>query len=159
MILSLPLTKKHSTMEKKINKRLNQLLASQQVHYQNLRGLHWNIKGNNFFELHLKYEELYNESQVIIDDLAERILMRGGSPDHTFQDYIKNSSISELKTTSSGKKGMEYLQGAIETLLTEEKEILSLTDEAGDEATNALMSDLIRDLEKTLWMVKAWLNN
>lgn len=145
-------------MDKKINNKLNALLASHQVHYQNLRGLHWNIKGNNFFELHLKYEELYNAAQIVIDDLAERILMRGGAPDHTFATYIKNSAIKELKTTSNGEKGMEYLTKALHTILEQEKELLDLTDQSGDEATNALMSDLIRDQEKTLWMIKAWLN-
>jgi len=145
-------------MEKKINKKLNELLASHQVHYQNLRGLHWNIKGTNFFELHLKYEELYNASQIVIDDLAERILMRGGAPEHTFASYIEMSKIKELKTTSKGEKGMEYIASALKTVLSQEKELLNLTDESGDEATNALMSDLIREQEKTLWMCNAWLN-
>lgn len=54
--------------------KLNTLLATYQIHYQNLRALHWNVKGANFFELHLKYEELYTRTQIIIDDLAERIL-------------------------------------------------------------------------------------
>ena len=52
---------------------LNGLLANFQIYYQNLRGLHWNIKGKNFFELHVKFEEFYTDSQVKIDDIAERI--------------------------------------------------------------------------------------
>jgi starvation-inducible DNA-binding protein len=67
---------------------LNQLLASYQIHYQNLRSLHWNIKGQGFFELHLKYEELYNRTLVIVDDLAERILSIGETPLSSFSEYL-----------------------------------------------------------------------
>jgi starvation-inducible DNA-binding protein len=59
---------------------LNGLLANFQIYYQSLRGLHWNIKGNNFFELHEKYEEFYTDSLVKIDDIAERILTLQGKP-------------------------------------------------------------------------------
>ncbi len=76
-----------------LSQELNILLSSYQMHYQNLRGLHWNIKGENFFELHLKYEELYTRAQVIIDDIAERILTLGATPLHTFSDYTSNSVI------------------------------------------------------------------
>ena len=40
---------------------LNNLLASYQILYMNVRGFHWNIRGNQFFELHLKFEEIYND--------------------------------------------------------------------------------------------------
>ena len=67
---------------------LNILLSNFQIYYQNLRGLHWNIRGRRFFDLHLKFEELYNDSQLKIDLIAERILTLGGIPLHTFEDYL-----------------------------------------------------------------------
>ena len=70
-------------------KELNVLLANFQVYYQNVRGLHWNIKGKSFFELHVKFEELYTDSQLKVDLIAERILTLQGTPLHTFDDYIK----------------------------------------------------------------------
>ena len=140
-----------------MEQKLNALLAGYQVHYQNLRSLHWNIKGENFFELHLKYEELYTRAQTIIDDLAERILSLGFQPLSTFTAYLENSILPENALITDGKEGVRYLFSAQNILLGLEKEILSLASGANDEGTSALMSDLIREKEKTNWMFKAWL--
>lgn len=137
---------------------LNRLLASYQIHYQNLRSLHWNIKGNDFFELHLKYEELYTRTQLIVDDLAERILSIGETPLSSFSAYLATSSIAELPLTHDGKTGVAYILAAQETLITQEKSLLKLSEQADDDGTNALMSDLLREKEKTNWMFRAWLN-
>lgn len=137
---------------------LNQLLASYQIHYQNLRSLHWNIKGQGFFELHLKYEELFNRTLVIVDDLAERILSIGETPLSSFSDYLQTSPISEIELTHDGATGVAYILSAQEELLKQERVLLQITGDADDEGTNALMSDLIREKEKTNWMFKAWLN-
>lgn len=137
---------------------LNRLLASYQIHYQNLRSLHWNIKGSDFFELHLKYEELYTRTLVIVDDLAERILSIGETPQSSFSGYLATSPISELEMTHDGATGVAYILSAQEELLKQERSLLQITGDANDEGTNALMSDLIREKEKTNWMFKAWLN-
>lgn len=136
---------------------LNRLLATYQVHYQNLRAIHWNIKGANFFELHLKYEELYTRTQEIIDELAERILTLGSTPLHRFEDYLKASNLKENATIHEGKTGMEYIHKAQDELLKLERTILSEAGEIADEGTSALMSDLVREKEKTNWMFAAWL--
>jgi starvation-inducible DNA-binding protein len=146
-------------MSKTYTDKLNQLLASYQLHYQNLRSLHWNIKGKEFFELHLKYEELYTRTQVIIDDLAERILTLGIVPYSTFSDYLSHSAIKENAIISDGKEGMNYILEAQRSLLKLEKELLALSGENDDEGTNALMSDLVREKEKTNWMFAAWLGH
>lgn len=136
---------------------LNQLLSSHQIHYQNLRSLHWNIKGQAFFELHVKYEEMYTRSQEIIDELAERILSVGGTPLSSFSDYIANSTIKENQIISKGSQGVQYILDAQEALLKLEKHLLEASDMKDDEGTNALMSDLIREKEKSNWMFKSWL--
>jgi starvation-inducible DNA-binding protein len=150
--------KTNKQLSKELNTVLNKLLASYQIHYQNLRGLHWNIKGNQFFELHAKYEELYTDAQVQIDEIAERILMNSNQPLHTFKDYLNQSNIKELATTSAGDKGAKYIVNALNTLLKLEKQALDLSGEIDDEGTAALMSDLIRLHEKTNWMFQSWLN-
>lgn len=137
--------------------KLDQLLSSYQMHYQNVRSLHWNIKGQAFFELHLKYEELYTRTQVIIDDLAERILSIGNTPSSQFSVYMQKSLIKENPIITDGKTGVAYIIDSQKTLLDLEREILDLSGEADDEGTNALMSDLIREKEKTNWMFKAYL--
>lgn len=140
-------------------KNLNELLSTYQIHYQNLRALHWNIQGQSFFELHLKYEELYTRTQVVIDDLAERILTLGGSPLSTFKDYLKYSVIEENEPIHEGKKGMEYILSAQKQLLIVEKALIKISSEREDEGTNSFLSDLIREKEKTNWMFSAWLVN
>jgi starvation-inducible DNA-binding protein len=144
-------------MSIELNEVLNQLLSSYQIHYQNLRGLHWNVKGSQFFELHAKYEEMYLESQIQIDEIAERILMNNQQPLHTFKSYLKNSQIEELKTTKSGEKGVKYIVESTKILLSLEKNALTLSGQLEDEGTAALMSDLIRLHEKTNWMFQSWL--
>ena len=140
-----------------LNNKMNRLLATYQVHYQNLRAIHWNIKVTNFFELLLKYEELYTRTQVIIDDLAERILTLGITPLHRFEDYLKHSDLKENPTIHDGKEGMSYILNAQEAILKLEREILNESSELGDEGTNGMMSDLVREKEKTNWMFAAWL--
>lgn len=142
----------------KLVEELNTLLSTYQIHYQNLRGLHWNIKGPHFFELHVKYEELYTRTQEIIDELAERILSIDAAPLHRYKDYLKNAKVEELKTVEKGENGVAYIVEAQEIIVKLERSILALTDELDDEGTNALMSDLIREKEKTTWMFKSWLN-
>lgn len=139
--------------------QLNKLLATYQIHYQNIRALHWNIKGVHFFELHVKYEELYTRAQLIIDELAERILTLEAAPLHRMEDYIRVSQLSENHQINDGKEGMNYLLQAQKALLEQERALLEMSSEMNDEGTNSLMSDLIREKEKSNWMFNAWLNN
>lgn len=136
---------------------LNGLLANFQIYYQNLRGLHWNIKGKNFFELHVKFEEFYTDSQVKIDDVAERILTLQGKPLHTFTDYINKASVPVGRDISNDEEGVQLVVTSLSELLTIEREILVISEKADDEGTNSMMSDFIAEQEKTIWMLNSWL--
>ena len=142
---------------KQLAKKLNILLANYHLFYQNARGFHWNITGDKFFELHVKFEELYTDALLKIDEIAERILTLGHTPLHTFSDYVKESSIKEAKDVTEGKKAIELILNGYSVLLPLERELLSLSAEAEDEGTNALMSDYIREQEKTVWMYNAYM--
>ncbi len=137
--------------------QLNQLLADYQVFYQNLRGFHWNIKGREFFELHLKFEEFYNDAVIKIDEIAERILTLEGEPLHTFTAYVNHADIKEEKGITNGIEGVEIVVKNFSTIILLEREILALAAEADDEGTVALMSDYISQTEKTLWMLNSYL--
>lgn len=136
---------------------LNGLLANFQVYYQSLRGLHWNIKGKNFFELHLKFEELYTDAQVKVDLIAERILTLEGIPLHTFSDYNKLARVPVAEDVSNDVEAVNLVVNSIAELLKIERVILEKSEEASDEGTNSMMSDFIAEQEKTLWMMNAWL--
>ena len=75
---------------------LHQLLADFQVHYTNLRGFHWDIKGHGFFVLHGKFEDMYNDAAEKVDEIAERILMLGGTPENKFSEYLKVAKVKEI---------------------------------------------------------------
>jgi len=137
--------------------QLNNLLANYQVFYQNLRGFHWNIKGKDFFELHLKFEEFYDDAVIKIDEIAERILTLDGTPLHTFEDYINQSSIEVAKGLFDGKTSVNIVMANFSILLQKERAILNLAGDANDEGTVSLMSDYISQTEKTLWMLKSYL--
>lgn len=136
---------------------LNVLLSNLQVYYQNLRGVHWNIKGEHFFQLHAQFEELYLDAQEKVDLVAERILTLGKTPLHTFDDYVKNSSVKIGKNVSDAKGSVTLILESIQELLKIEREILDRSAELDDEGTNAMMSDFISFQEKTAWMLKAFL--
>jgi starvation-inducible DNA-binding protein len=139
----------------KTAKKLNELLANYQQLYQNLRGFHWNIRGAKFFELHLKFEELYNDINLKVDEIAERILALDATPIHTFRDYQKNSTIKEVSELSDGTKILKILVSDYRTLVVLERAILKLADANGDEGTNSLLTDYITQQEKTIWMLNA----
>jgi len=136
---------------------LNILLSSFQVYYQNLRGIHWNIRGKRFFDLHVKFEELYNDAQLKIDFIAERVLTIGGKPLHTFQDYVDNNKIKVGKNISVDEEAVHLIVTSLSDLLKIERDLLNKTADANDEGTNSLMSDFIKEQEKTIWMMQAWL--
>jgi starvation-inducible DNA-binding protein len=137
---------------------LNDLLANYSVFYQNTRGFHWNIKGDKFFELHLKFEELYNDLLLKIDEVAERILTLGHTPQHNYSAYLKAASVAETTEVSNGAKAIESILAAFKTLLIKQRHLLNLSAEVNDEGTNALMSDYIREQEKLVWMYSAYLD-
>lgn len=138
-------------------KQLNVLLANFQVFYMNTRGFHWNIKGSNFFELHVKFEEIYNDSQIKIDEIAERILTLNLTPLHSYEDYLAQSSIKAATGITDGQEAVASVLESYKTLLSVERDILDLSGDAQDEGTNALMSDYIREQEKLVWMFSAYL--
>lgn len=146
-------------MEKSKNlaQKLNELLADYSVFYQNVRGYHWNIKGDKFFELHDKFQELYEDLFTKIDEVAERIKTLGHTPDHKFSAYQKLADIKENPEATDGMKSVQDIIDSFTIIISLQRELLTLSEDANDEGTNALMSDYIREQEKLVWMYSAYL--
>ncbi|GGW54356.1 starvation-inducible DNA-binding protein [Winogradskyella epiphytica] len=147
----------NETKSKKLAEKLNELLADYSIFYQNVRGYHWNIKGDKFFELHDKFQELYEDLFIKIDEVAERIRTLGHTPNHKFSDYLKEADIKESSEVADGTKDMEDTLESFKIIIALQRELLDLSEDAGDEGTNALMSDYIREQEKLVWMYSAYL--
>jgi starvation-inducible DNA-binding protein len=138
--------------------RLNDLLANYHIHYQNLRGFHWNIKGVHFFSLHAKFEELYTAALEKIDLIAERILTIGYTPLHTFSQYVERSTVKEAVNVTGDKETVSATRDNISIILDIEREIMKMASESGDEGTLGLISEDVNENEKTFWMLSAFLD-
>ncbi len=141
-----------------LSEQLNDLLANYQVFYSNVRGFHWNVKGEKFFELHVKFEELYNDLILKIDELAERILTLGSNPEYRYSRYIEMAELQEAEQTQDGLKNVQNLLDSFSVLIKKQRQILVVSGDTNDEGTNSLMSDYIREQEKLVWMYSAFLN-
>lgn len=143
---------------KQVVELLNELLANYQIYYQNLRGFHWNIRGNRFFVLHAKFEELYNDAFEKIDEIAERILTLGGVPLHSYAAYAKVATLKAKENVTDGDECLRAVIADVLVLLKQEREILSLAAEVEDEGTQDLLAPYVSGQEKLLWMLNAYLN-
>ena len=141
----------------RLAKGLNDLLANYQLFYMNARGFHWNIKGANFFELHVKFEELYTDLLTKIDEVAERIQTLGHEPIHSYSEYVKLASIEEKTNVRDGRVAIGHILEDFQALIGKQRSLLAVASEANDEGTVALMSDYIREQEKTVWMYRSYL--
>lgn len=135
---------------------LHRLLADYQVYYTNLRGFHWDIEGHGFFVLHSKFEELYNDAANKVDQIAERILTLGGTPENRFSEYLKTAKVKEVTGVIRGDDAIAHILETCSFLIGEERKILSLASDADDEGTVALMSDYLKEQEKLVWMLTAY---
>ena len=137
----------------KVVDSLQVLLANYQIFYTNLRGFQWHMKGRNFFELHSKLEEMYDNIADKVDELAERILTLGGVPANTFSEYLKVAQVKEVSGVSCGDEAIKNILETFSLLIADERKLLVLASEIGDESTVALMSDYLKEQEKTIWML------
>lgn len=142
---------------KYISDRLNQLLANYSVFYMNVRGLHWNIKGHNFFSLHQKFEDLYNKLELRIDEIAERILSLGYTPQNAFSEYLNISVVREIQNVSQPEEAVSELLDGLKILIQQQKEVAGIADKANDISTCDMMTEYVRDEEKLVWMFSAYM--
>lgn len=142
----------------RLGKELHHLLANYEIFYQNVRGFHWNVRGPQFFELHAKFEELYNELALKIDVIAERMLTLGATPDHRFSSYTLIAEIEESPIVKDGTAAAASVLSTLKALIVRQRMVLSEAAQLGDEGTASIMSDFIKDLEKHIWMYAAYLD-
>jgi len=149
--LNLDKTKTENTV-----KELNVLLADYHLYYQKLRNFHWNVEGKNFFDLHEKFEEMYDEAKEKIDEIAERILTLENTPVSNLSDYLKLTNVEESPSDHDDMKMVDVLLNDHGIIIKQMRKIVDVADEANDEGTIDLIGAYIRELEKTSWMLDTW---
>ena len=135
---------------------LQQLLADYQVHYTNLRDFHWNVKGHGFFVLHEKFESMYDDAAAKVDELAERILTLGGTPENKFSGYLKFARVPEISGVSSSREAVEHILNTYKHFIAEERKLIGLAEEANDVVTADLLTGYLKEQEKMIWMLVAF---
>lgn len=136
---------------------LNGLLADATVLYQKLRTFHWDVAGPHFFELHEKFEEQYQRFAQIVDDIAERILTIEGKPLGTLAALLEAAEIKEATKVPNARDMVASLEADYGTILRRSGELLGQAESAGDRGTVNLLDEIRDDLEKTRWMLRAYL--
>ena len=136
---------------------LNQLLANYQVQYHKLRNFHWNIESRDFFELHQEFENEYNSVKLNIDIIAERIRVFGLKPSMSMTEILDLSEIKEVNTDKMSAIGMttEVLKD-FGILHIKMLDVVNAALDAGDNVTEQIVTDFMRNLEKRNWMFTSW---
>ena len=135
---------------------LQQLLADFQVYYTNLRGFHWEIKGRGFFVLHEKFEDMYNDAAAKIDEIAERILTLGGTPENKFSEYLKVARVTEVSGVSRSSEAVEHVLETYKHFIAEERKLIDVANEANDAVTVDMLTGYLKEQEKMIWMLVAF---
>ncbi|MBN8250770.1 DNA starvation/stationary phase protection protein [Priestia flexa] len=144
-------------MSKELTTIVNKQVANFSVMYIKLHNYHWYVKGEQFFTLHEKFEELYTETATVIDDLAERLLALGGSPVATMKEILEMSSIEEAHGNETAKDMVSELVKDFTTLTTELKQGMDVAGEVDDETTGDMLLAIHQSLEKHMWMLNSFL--
>ncbi|MBD3258056.1 DNA starvation/stationary phase protection protein [candidate division GN15 bacterium] len=140
-----------------ISDKLNVTLANAIVTYQKLHQYHWRVSGEQFFRLHEKFEELYDTFNQTLDDVAERILTIGGEPVGTLAGALELATISEDDTVPSANDMVSNTLYDLETQQSQIQGVIAAAEAEGDRGTVNLLDGISDDLEKQMWMLRAYL--
>jgi starvation-inducible DNA-binding protein len=136
---------------------LNTLLADTTLFYQKLRHYHWNVQGQKFFELHVKFEELYDKWVLFIDEIAERIIALDTVPLHTLQAMLKHATLKEDEEIPEGREMVNRIIADLLALRGTIDGVIGAAEGSGDRTTANILDGIRDGLEADLWMLKAWL--
>ena len=148
-----------SKNNEEVVKVLNQQVANWTVAFTKLHNFHWYVKGPNFFSLHTKFEELYDEASQYIDDLAERILAVGGNPVGTLKESLELSIIDEAGKGYTAEQMVEALSVDFDNVSKQLGEAIEVASKAEDDVTEDMFIGMQTNIDKHNWMLKSYLNN
>ena len=142
-----------------LNNQLNELVATWSVQYTKLHNYHWYVNGPSFFTLHDKFEELYTEVTQNLDEVAERLLSRGGKPVATLKEHLELSLIKEATGNETTEEMVESTIVDYKTIMNALKNAMDTAAEEGDDRTEDLLNATYQSVEKHVWMLNAYLGN
>lgn len=144
-------------MKNELTQAVNTQIANWSVLYIKLHNYHWYVTGPEFFTLHAKFEELYNEAALYIDELAERLLALGDKPVATMAGILEASTVKEAEGKENAKEMVSVVIEDYSTMIKELKQGMELAEAANDETTGDLLLSIHSSLEKHVWMLNSFL--
>ena len=148
---------KNKRKNQSCNRDTNTQVANFSVLYMKLHHYHWYVKGESFFTLHLKFEELYKEMASHFDTIAERMLSLGASPTATLKEQLQLASINEATGDEDTQEMVKTLANDFDTICTELTEGITVAEDKDDQPTADLFIAIRTSLEKHRWMLEAYL--
>jgi starvation-inducible DNA-binding protein len=136
---------------------INQQIANWNILYTKLHRFHWYVKGPQFFTLHAKFEELYEEAAATIDEFAEQLLIIGGSPVSTLKEYLQYATIEENSETLTAEDMVQTIVHNFSLIVEELKAGMEVAEQNNDDVTSDMFLGLIGKLNKHNWMLKSFL--
>lgn len=146
-------------MSATLNKELNKQVATWSVMYTKLHNFHWYVKGPQFFTLHVKFEELYNEVTLHMDEIAERLLTLGGKPTATLKEHLELSEIKEATGSETAEEMVETLVSDFDKIMKSLKKGMEEAAKDGDDMTEDILNAVYQSIEKHQWMLNAFLGD
>jgi starvation-inducible DNA-binding protein len=140
-----------------VTELLNLQVANWSVLYAKLHNYHWYVKGEKFFDLHIKFEELYTEAGLHLDVVAERILALRGKPTATLKEHLTLSSIKEAKGNESAAQMVAQVVEDFEQMTKELTKGIEAAENQEDQPSADMMIKIRSSLEKHIWMLSAYL--
>lgn len=144
----------------KVNRVLNQHLADAFDLMSQVKQAHWNVKGSDFWQLHKLFDELAEQAEDWIDELAERVVALGGYATGTARMAAAASTLPEFPTDIT--RGMDYVRALASRLATfanSARRAIDQTDKLGDANTADLFTEIGRDADKYLYFLEAHLQD
>ena len=146
-------------MSAALNNELNKQVATWSVMYTKLHNFHWYVKGPQFFTLHAKFEELYNEATLHMDEIAERLLTLGGNPVATLKEHLEQSDITEATGKESTDQMVETVVKDFDEIMKSLKKGMNEAAKDEDDMTEDLLNAVYQSIEKHQWMLNAYLGD
>ncbi|PUB09855.1 Dps family protein [Paenisporosarcina sp. OV554] len=146
-------------MSAALNNELNKQVATWSVMYTKLHNFHWYVKGPQFFTLHAKFEELYNEATLHMDEIAERLLTLGGKPVATLKEHLEQSDVTEATGKESTDQMVETVVKDFDKIMKSLKKGMNEAAKDEDDMTEDLLNAVYQSIEKHQWMLNAYLGD
>ena len=135
---------------------LNQRLAEAIDLQTQCKQAHWNVKGPTFIALHKLFDEITEDVEGYVDEIAERVVQLGGIAEGTVGAVEERSKLPDYPLgLSTGAEHVAALSDALAAFGRAVRIGIEEMNELEDAGTADLLTGISRGVDKWLWFVEA----